>query len=181
MDLTDVREKFTKKKESYRSWTTYRNAQQAISMANFNQQCSQKCNIKILGCREQTKENFKENLCAILKRKVNINVNPADILVMHRVPGNRSGGTLPVLVSMISTVNLWKRNSYYWTEHKTAYRNSTNTLGTVRLVFQQQGICTWQEQPSSHIWRYKQKTSTVILHVNSTTVVHSSQMHRDRI
>ena len=49
-----------------------------------DQQNSQKCNIKILGWCEQRQEILKENFCKIL-----INVNRADILAIHRVPGNR--------------------------------------------------------------------------------------------
>jgi hypothetical protein len=105
MDLTDVREKFAKERRQLEKLTeelhaVARNARQAISMANFNQQYSQKCNIKIHGWKEQTKENLREKFCSVLKQKVNIEVNPADILAIHRIPGN--GGIRPVIVRMIS-------------------------------------------------------------------------------
>ena len=75
MDFTDVREKIAKEKRELEKMTeelhaVARNARQAISMANFNQQYSQKCNIKIHGWREQTRENLREKFCSILKQKV---------------------------------------------------------------------------------------------------------------
>lgn len=86
--------------------TVARDARQATSMANFNLQYSQKCNIKILVWQEQRKKNLKENFCMILKQRVNMDVNPADILEMHRVPGSRSDGTHLVEISKLSIVNL---------------------------------------------------------------------------
>ena len=78
-------------------------ARQAISMANFIIPSSQKCNFKILGWREQPKEILKENFCKILKQRADIDVNPADILAIHRVPGNRDGGPRPVIMRMNSS------------------------------------------------------------------------------
>ena len=63
---------------------------------------SQKCNFKILGWREQPKEILKENFCKILKQRADIDVNPADILAIHRALGNRDGGPRPLIVRMIS-------------------------------------------------------------------------------
>lgn len=107
MDLTDIREKIAKEKRELQKMSddlriTTKNAQQAISMANFNQQYSQKCNIKILGWREKSKEDLKQEFCAVLKQRVKVDVNPHDILAIHRVPGNRNGGPRPIIVRMIS-------------------------------------------------------------------------------
>jgi hypothetical protein len=108
MDVTDVRETIAREKRELQKLsdelkTAARNARQAISMANYNQQYSQKCNIKILGWREHTKENLREEFCNILKQRIqDLHVNPADILAIHRIPDNRSGGPRPVIVRMIS-------------------------------------------------------------------------------
>ena len=59
---------------------------------------SQKCNFKILGWREQPKEILKDTQTTCRHRR-----NPADILAIHRVPGNRDGGPRPVIVRMISS------------------------------------------------------------------------------
>ena len=56
-----------------------------------------------LKIRELPKEILKENFCKILKQRADIDVNPADILAIHRVPGNRDGGPCPVIMRMISS------------------------------------------------------------------------------
>lgn len=55
---------------------TTENARQAISicMANFIQQYSQKCNIKLQGWIE--KVNLKQEVCAVIQQKVKVDVNP---------------------------------------------------------------------------------------------------------
>jgi hypothetical protein len=54
---------------------TARNAQKTISMANFNQQYSQKCNIKITDWKEKTGGNRRQDFCEILREKVDVNPN----------------------------------------------------------------------------------------------------------
>lgn len=82
---------------------TTKNARQCISIANFNQQYSQRCNIKIFGWREKSKEDPKQKFCAVLKQKVKVDVNPQDILAIHRVPGDRNNSVLcRIIVKMIS-------------------------------------------------------------------------------
>ena len=158
MDLTDIREKIAGEKRELQKLTeelrqVARNARQAISMANFNQQYSQKCNIKILGWREQNRENLKENFCSILKEKVNIDVNPADILAIHRIPGN--GGTRPVIVRMISSdakTNIMK------------HRKSVKEFTMVDHITQQnaQLIQRLKEHPSVHsAWYFNSKVFAI--------------------
>lgn len=71
---------------------TTENARQAISicMANFIQQYSHKCNIKLQGWIEKSKVDLKQEVCAVIKQKVKVDVNPQDILEIHRIPGNRN-------------------------------------------------------------------------------------------
>lgn len=71
---------------------TTENARQAISicMANFIQQYSHKCNIKLQGWIENSKVDLKQEVCAVIKQKVKVDVNPQDILEIHRIPGNRN-------------------------------------------------------------------------------------------
>lgn len=71
---------------------TTENARQAISicMANFIQQYSQKCNIKLQGWIEKSKVNLKQEVCAVIQQKVKVDVNPQDILEIHRIQGNRN-------------------------------------------------------------------------------------------
>lgn len=69
---------------------TTENAWQAISiyMANFIQQYLQKCNIKLQGWIEKSKVDLKQEVCAVLKQKVKVDIK--DILEIHRIPGNRN-------------------------------------------------------------------------------------------
>lgn len=71
---------------------TTENARQAISigMANFIQQYSQKYDIKLQGWIEKSKVDLKQEVCAVIKQKVKVDVNPQDILEIHRIPGNRN-------------------------------------------------------------------------------------------
>lgn len=68
MDLTDIREKIAKEKRELQKMSddlriTTKNAQQAISMANFNQQYSQKCNIKYwVGEKNRRKTSNKSSV-----------------------------------------------------------------------------------------------------------------------
>ena len=68
----------------------------ALTLANQNQQYSQKNNIKFLGWKEKPQENLRDDLCAIMKETVNLTINPADILAIHRIPGTQ-GKTRPVI------------------------------------------------------------------------------------
>ena len=105
MDLTHVRQDIQQQKRELQRLSdelkaTARNAQKAISMANFNQQYSQKCNIKITGWKEKAGEDLRKDFCEILREKVD--VNPNEILAIHRIPG-KNGETRPVIVRMVST------------------------------------------------------------------------------
>jgi uncharacterized coiled-coil protein SlyX len=104
MDFTHVRQHIQQQKREMQKLSdklkaTARNAQKAISLANFNQQYSQKCNIKITGWTEKTGEDLRKNFCEILREK--FDVNPNEILAIHRIPGKK-GETRPVIVRMVS-------------------------------------------------------------------------------
>ncbi|XP_062599015.1 uncharacterized protein LOC134260484 [Saccostrea cucullata] len=76
----------------------------AVTLANSNQQYSQKDNIKFTKWNEQENENLRAELCAILKETVNVDLQPTDILAIHRVPG--SGGNVgprPVIAKFRNT------------------------------------------------------------------------------
>ncbi|XP_023931848.1 uncharacterized protein PF11_0207-like [Lingula anatina] len=77
-------------------------AKTAVKMANYNQQYSQKNNIKFLNWPEKPKEDLRRDLCRILKEKVNVDISPASILGIHRIPGN-SGGARPVIAKFVNT------------------------------------------------------------------------------
>ena len=73
-------------------------------MANFNQQYSQKNNVKILHWAEKRNEDLKSDLCAIVKQDTGVELDPRNILAIHRVPhGQRKSGPRPVVVKFINS------------------------------------------------------------------------------
>ena len=78
-------------------------ADTALSLANHNQQYSQKNNIKFIGWKENAKENLREDLCAILKA-AGVTTDPTDILAIHRIPaGSKDGKLTPVIAKFKDT------------------------------------------------------------------------------
>lgn len=40
--------------------------------------------------QKKSKVDLKQEVCAVIKQKVKVDVNPQDILEIHRIPGNRN-------------------------------------------------------------------------------------------
>jgi hypothetical protein len=101
MDITNIREKFQEHLKELRSMQSqmkqYKSlTESALTLANQNQQYSQKNNIKFLGWKEKPHENLREELCAIMRETVNVTIEPMDILAIHRIPGAQ-GKSRPVI------------------------------------------------------------------------------------
>ena len=101
MDIANLREKLQEQLKELRSLqNTLKNyrtlTESALTLANHNQQYSQKNNIKFLGWKEKPQENLREELCVVMKQAANVNINPADILAIHRIPGAK-GKIRPVI------------------------------------------------------------------------------------
>ncbi|KAK3101469.1 hypothetical protein FSP39_003830 [Pinctada imbricata] len=110
LDVHALQEKFNKQ-ESY-----LREIQQKLNecekenkkikeMANFNQQYSQKNNVKVIHWAEKRNENLRNEFCEIVQNKAGITVNPSDILAIHRVPHSdrARNGARPVIIKFISS------------------------------------------------------------------------------
>lgn len=118
MDLDALKEKFHEHLKELRSLKDNLKRYQtltetAYTLANQNQQYSQKNNIKFIGWKEKGQENLREDLCAIMKDTVGVIIDPADILEIHRIPGER-GKIRPVIAKFKNTeakVNLIKHRS----------------------------------------------------------------------
>ena len=78
-------------------------AETAIKVANQTQQYSQKTNIKFLKWQENKKENLRDDLVKILKSTVDLDINPDDILAIHRIPGGDQRGPRPVIAKFKNT------------------------------------------------------------------------------
>ena len=55
------------------------------------------------GMERTTERKPETEFCTTFKQRADIDVDPADILAIHRVPKNRTGWARPVIVRMIST------------------------------------------------------------------------------
>lgn len=78
-------------------------AQSAMTLANQNQQYSQKANIKFLNWAEEKNENLRSKLCTILKEAVKMDLDPSDVLAIHRIPGGDGKGPRPVIAKFRNT------------------------------------------------------------------------------
>lgn len=88
-------------------------AREAIQLSNQNQQYSQKNNIKFLGWKESRNEDLRTDLCNILKQKTGIELDPKDVLAIHRLPHGKQGPR-PVIAKFVSSeikVNVIKKRS----------------------------------------------------------------------
>lgn len=73
-----------------------------MTLANQNQQYSQKTNIKFLNWAEEKDENLRKKLCKILKEAVKMDLDPSDVLAIHRIPGDGKGPR-PVIAKFRNT------------------------------------------------------------------------------
>ncbi len=65
-----------------------------------NEQYSRKCNVKILGLKEETGENCVERILKVVKDKLGIEMKPGQIVVAHRVKSKKQ--PYPIIARMDS-------------------------------------------------------------------------------
>ena len=107
MDLDALKEKFHEQLKELRSLKDNMKRYQiltetAYTLANQNQQYSQKNNIKFLGWKEKGQENLRGDLCTIMKETAGVIIDPSDILEIHRIPGEQ-GKIRPVIAKFKNT------------------------------------------------------------------------------
>lgn len=71
----------------------------AFEQSNHNEQFSRKNNVKIMGVEvlpDETDTNLTAEIIAIVKQKTNIDIEPSDIVALHRIPSKHT--PKPVLV-----------------------------------------------------------------------------------
>ena len=59
-------------------------SKEALQMANYNQQCSRKFNIKIMNYPEKKDEKIRD---IFVKDKLNVKVDPSEIQAIYRIRG----------------------------------------------------------------------------------------------
>ena len=74
-------------------------SKEALQMANYNQQCSRKFNIKIMNYLEKKDEKIRD---IFVKDKLNVKVDPPEIQAIYRIRG-KIGETRPVIVKLVNS------------------------------------------------------------------------------
>ena len=109
LDIEALREKNNKQASELREIksrlkSTESKYTEVLTMANFNQQYSQKNNVKILNWPEKRDENLRQEFCEVVRNKTGQSVNPRDVLAIHRVPKSPDvRGPRPVILKFINT------------------------------------------------------------------------------
>ena len=79
-------------------------SQDAVKMANYNEQYSRKNNIKILNITEEpgeTESSLIADVSKLFSETCSVDLNPREIQAIHRIPG-KAGATKPVLVKLFN-------------------------------------------------------------------------------
>ncbi|CAC5373871.1 unnamed protein product [Mytilus coruscus] len=74
----------------------------AMKLANYNEQYSRKHNIRMLNFPEKRGENLKKAFVELVNSDLNVNIEPSDVLGIHRIPG-KEGYQKPVIVKVRNT------------------------------------------------------------------------------
>ena len=88
--LDKVESKLKKQKEKTKA---------AFVQSNYNEQFSRKNNVKIMGVEvleDETDSNLTAEIIDIVKQKTNVDIDPSDIVALHRIPSRHN--PRPVLV-----------------------------------------------------------------------------------
>ena len=107
LDIESIRESVSKQASELRQMKReikdcWDKARHSLNLANHNHQYSQKNNIKILGWKETRGEQLRGDFCKLVQEKADIEINPRDILAIHRVPSQKSGPK-PVIAKFVNT------------------------------------------------------------------------------
>ncbi|CAC5377371.1 unnamed protein product [Mytilus coruscus] len=75
-------------------------ATESVRLGNWNEQYSRKKNVKIYQLPENRNEDLPHSLLNELKNKVKLDINPSEIVAMHRIPG-KEGSPRPILIKFL--------------------------------------------------------------------------------
>ncbi|CAG2197676.1 unnamed protein product [Mytilus edulis] len=75
-------------------------ATESVRLGNWNEQYSRKKNVKIYHLPENRNEDLPHSLLNELKNQVKLDINPSEVVAMHRIPG-KEGSPRPVLIKFL--------------------------------------------------------------------------------
>ena len=107
LDKKNLTDRLTKAESNIESQTERVLELERIAIAsaqrsNYNEQYSRKNNVKILNIEEETVETDRtltDTVTSLLLSKGNVDIDPQDIIALHRIPG-KSGSPKPVLMKL---------------------------------------------------------------------------------
>lgn len=59
----------------------------ALKSANYNEQYSRKHNIRMVNFPEKKGENLRDDFVKMVKKDLNVEIEPSDVIAIHRIPG----------------------------------------------------------------------------------------------
>ncbi|CAC5390835.1 unnamed protein product [Mytilus coruscus] len=74
----------------------------ALKSANYNEQYSRKHNIRMVNFPEKRNENLRDVFVKIVKKDLNVEIEPSDVIAIHRIPG-KEGNIKPVIAKVRNT------------------------------------------------------------------------------
>ena len=79
-----------------------RRSTEALKQANYNEQYSRKHNIRVVNYPEKTGEDLQNDFIELVKKDLEVEVLPEEIVAIHRIPGNKDLPK-PVIVKVRNT------------------------------------------------------------------------------
>ncbi|XP_076082910.1 uncharacterized protein LOC143053968 [Mytilus galloprovincialis] len=74
----------------------------ALKSANYNEQYSRKHNIRMVNFPEKRNENLRDVFVKMVKKDLNVEIEPSDVIAIHRIPG-KEGYIKPVIAKVRNT------------------------------------------------------------------------------
>ncbi|VDI30889.1 Hypothetical predicted protein [Mytilus galloprovincialis] len=74
----------------------------ALKSANYNEQYSRKHNIRMVNFPEKRNENLRDVFVKMVKKDLNVEIEPSDVIAIHRIPG-KEGNIKPVIAKVRNT------------------------------------------------------------------------------
>ena len=81
----------------------YNRAEEAISMANYNEQYSRKFNIKVTNFSVDTDTDIKEKFIEMVKDDLKLELDERDVVAIHKLKTKKPVATPPVIVKVLNS------------------------------------------------------------------------------
>lgn len=160
--------------------------QEALRMANYNEQYSRKNNFKIMDIPEEgneSEEKLTEKVCNIL-RSQNAEVDKQEIMAIHRIPTSK-GAIRPILVKLknnnIKSRVMRKRKELKQAGHKLVDDVTKLNAGLINRLYQHEAIeSAWYFNGAVFAQTHRKERIKFDLYDNITEVVQDTRRRFNR-